>query len=78
MKPGDTRWRLLDEDRTVALLEYLDGNTWRPMPKPRRLEVYPSRLVAPGSIGVEVPQGLADELDKLLPPGGYRYVLYSK
>lgn len=76
MTKGDSRWRLLDEDRTVALLEYLDGAEWNPMPKPRALEIYPSNLMVPG--GVNVPQWLADELDKLIPPGDYRYVLYSK
>lgn len=77
MNKGDTRWRLLpDEDRTVALLECFDGDEWKPMPKPRALEIYPSNLMMPG--GVDVPQPLADELDKLIPPGGYHYVLYSK
>lgn len=76
MKIGDSRWRLLpDENRTVALLECFDGKEWKPSPMPRRLEIYPSNLMTPG--GVNVPQWLADELDKLIPPGGYRYVLYS-
>lgn len=48
MNKGDTRWRTLpDEERFIVLLEYWDGESWKPMPRPEKTETYPSRVIGP-------------------------------